>query len=453
MHTTHNFYKEMLAIAIPITIQNMIVSSLNTLDTVMIATLGSETIAGVGLANQVFFFFSMVCFGIATGSSVMISQFNGRRDLINVRRVNAISSLISIVVGLVLTVFAVIMPEKIIGLMIDDPAVIREGAKYLQWVAISYTITGFNFANGVAMRSTGNAKAPLVASLVSFVVNATMNYILIFGKLGLPAMGVVGAAIGTILARIAEMAVILYAETRIESPLRGKIKDMLTFPLAFRQSFFKITFPVIINESFWGLGQVLYNVAFAMVGTEATAAVQVVSAILNIAFVIVRGLSNACTIMLGNGIGRGEMDTIYPYAIRFLKLGAYFGLAFGALLALTPPITLGMFQNLSPDVYALAHRLLLFMAFFYVLKAINSIIIVGVLRGGSDTKYSMYLEMAAVWLVGVPLAFIGAGPLKLPIEWVVSLSSMDEVVKIIWGMRRIWSKKWIHVIDYHQEVA
>lgn len=446
MENKKEFYRGMLAIAIPIALQNLIVSSLNTLDTMMISNLGPEAIAGVGLANQVFFFFTMVVFGTATGSSVMIAQYHGRDDYPSLQKVNALSNIIAMGTALVFMFCALFIPHEIIGLMIDDPAVIDSGAQYLRAVAWTYPLTGISFVCGVALRSTGNARSPLIGSIIGFIFNAFFNYVLIFGKFGFPALGVVGAALGTIIARTAELLVILYAITRYDSPLYGPIKEMLNFKKEFIQRYMKVTVPVIINETLWGLGQVMYSVAYAMVGTNETAAIQVVVALQNLTFVLIRGLGNACTVILGNTIGKGLMDRVYPYAIRFLKMGAYIALIIGLFISLLPQIGLLLFPSLTPEVYQLCLTLLRYMGVIFILKALNSILIVGVLRGGGDTKFSLFLEMGSVWFVGVPLAFMGAALWHLPIQWVVILASTEEITKLSIGLLRVKSKKWIHEI-------
>lgn len=447
MLNSKDFYKEMLAIAIPIALQNLIVSSLNTLDTVMISTLGSAAIAGVGLANQVFFFYSMICFGTGTGSSVMISQYYGRRDFDNLKKVNALSNLIAFGTGIIFTLLAILIPQQLIGLMIKDPLVIEAGAKYLRLVALSYILTGFSFSTGISLRSTGNPKAPLVAAIVGFVCNAFFNYVFIFGKLGFPELGILGAAVGTIIARTAEASILLYVSTRYHCPLRGRLEELFDFSQEFIQRFIKITLPVIINETFWGLGQIMYSVAYANVGTDATAAIQIVIAIQNMAYVLVRGLSNSCTIILGKTIGQGLMDAVYPYAMRFFKLGTLLALIIALFIGLNPDLLLSFFGHLSPVVYNLSRTLLIFVGFLFTVRAFNSILVVGVLRGGGDTQYSMYLEMGSVWLVGVPLAFIGAVVLKLPIQWVFLMASMEEITKASFGLLRVRSKKWVHEIN------
>lgn len=442
-----HFYSQMLRIAVPIAIQNLIVSSLNTLDTMMISTLGSATIAGVGLANQVFFLFMLLCFGIGSGGSVMISQYHGRGDIESVRKTNFMASLTAIVAGLVFTIIAVGFPHQIIGLMIQDQSVIEQGAKYLRVVGWSYVITGFSLANGMSLRSIGNPRGPLFASIISFFFNAFFNYVFIFGALGFPELGVVGAGIGTIIARLVEVIVIIYVSRKYQGPLSGNLTTSMSFTLQEVKQFFTIASPVILNETMWALGQVMYSVAYAIVGTESTAAIQVVVSIQNLAFVIIRGLSNACSIMLGNSIGRGHLDRVQQYGIRFLKIGAITGVLIGSFLFLTPQVTLSIFGSLTPKVYNIAVSLLKVMGILFVVKSFNSILVIGVLRGGGDTRRSMLIELFCVWFIGVPLSFLGASIFHLPIEWVVILAATEEFVKTIFGLFRVKSNKWIHEIE------
>lgn len=445
--TRDDFYKVMLEIAIPVSLQSLVTSALNTLDTMMISSLGDATIAGVGLANQVFFFFIMMCFGISTGSSVMISQYWGRRDARNAQRVNGLATAIAAGLGLIFTLVAIFFSKGIMGLMTSDSEVIIEGARYLRVVAFTYVVSGLSFSLGNSLRSTGDPRTPLFASVVGFFLNAFFNYAFIFGAFGFPELGVVGAAVGTLIARTAEFLIILYVIRTYDGPLNTSIKNSLDFNPAFLDRFTQIVWPVIFNETFWALGQVLYSVAYAIVGREATAAVQVTVAIQNIAFVVVRGLGSSCTIMIGNNIGRGDIERSYDLAHRFLRIALTTGLMIGLVMALTPGVTLKLFSSLSPSVYVLATHLLQVMGLVFIVKSMNSVLVVGILRGGGDTRYSMILEMSCVWLVGVPLAFIGAIWFKLPIYFLVALVSAEEVVKFIMAMRRVHSRQWVHQID------
>lgn len=437
------FLKSMFAIAIPIALQNLVSSSLNMVDTLMISSLGQASISAVGLANQVFFFYILISFGINSGSSIFISQYWGREDVPSIRKVLGLALSISAFVGIIFTIAGFFFPEFIMKIFIKDPEVVKLGVDYLRIVSLSYLITAISFAYSVALRSTGRPGVPLQVSIISFLTNTFFNYILIFGKLGISPMGVKGAALGTLIARIVEIVFILITVYRNPGPLAATFKELLDWDKSFINRYLKTTYPVILNEGFWSLGQIMYSIAYARIGVEATAAVQIVSTIQNIFFVIIRGLANASTVMIGNKIGAGEKDEAYNYAIMFLSMATLSGLFLGMTMAITPDLTLSLFRNLDPGLYEVARKMLVIMGLIFVVRTFNATVIVGVLRGGGDTTYSMYLEMGAVWLVGVPLAFIGALLFKLPVYWVLALVASEEIVKAAIALPRVLSKKWI----------
>lgn len=437
------FLKSMLAIAIPIALQNLITSSLNMVDTLMISSLGESSIAAVGLANQVFFFYTLINFGINSGSSIFISQYWGREDIPNIKRVLGLALTLSTFTGILFTIAGLFFPEYIMKIFMDDAEVIRLGADYLRVVSLSYIITAIGFSYGIALRSTGRPRVPMIISAISFVTNATFNYILIFGKFGFPEMGVKGAALGTLIARIVEIGLILYVIYSTKGPLAATFEELIDWSKGFVNKYIITIAPVILNEGFWSLGQIMYTIAFAKIGQEATAAVQLTTTIQNIFFVLVRGLANACAVMVGNKIGAGDEEGAYDYGIQFLILSTLIGLVLGIIMALTPDLTLKVFRNLNPSLYHTAKRLLIVMGVSFFVKTFNSTSVVGVLRGGGDTNFSLFLEMGSVWLIGVPIAFIGALYLKLPVHWVFALVTLEEVVKFMVSLPRILSKKWI----------
>ncbi|NMA86930.1 MAG: MATE family efflux transporter [Tissierellia bacterium] len=440
----NNFYKEMIGIALPITLQNLIANSVNMLDTLMISSLGAQSLAAVGFANQVFFLYAVTIFGIATGSSIFVAQFWGKKDKNNIRRIIGISLVLSGLLGLIFTLAVIIFPESIMRIFSKDPEVIKLGMDYLAIIVFTYIITGISFTFSIASRSIGQAKMPMIVSIVSFVTNGIFNYLLIFGKFGFPKLGVRGAAYGTLIARVIELALVLYAiYSDRENPLAGSIGDMTDWNRDFFKRYLNTTYPVIINEALWSLGNVMYSIAYAKIGTNAAASVQILNVIYNLFMVLARGMANACTVMVGNKIGAEEEDIAIDYANRFLKLSTLIGGIMGFTLYIFSDNILGIFKNLEPEVYVMSKDLLIVLSIFFFIKAMNSTLIVGVLRGGGDTKFSMKLEMAAVWLVGVPLAFLGAVYLKLPVHLVVTLVYAEEVIKAAIGIPRVMSKKWV----------
>lgn len=442
-----SFYNIMLGIAIPITVQNLISTSLNMVDTVMIGRIGENELASVGIANQIFFLFILMAFGINSGASIFIAQYWGKKDVQNIRKVLGLTLILGGVVSLFFSIAAFFTPDFILGLFTEDPKVVEIGSKYLRIVSLSYIVTMVSFAYGFASRSVGQAKLPMYISAISLGINTLLNYLLIFGKLGFPMMGVEGAALATVISRVIEMSILLFVIYKNDETLAAKFSEMVAFSKPFIKKFFDTTLPVILNESFWSLGMVMYTAAYGRIGTGALAAIQIASTIQNIFLVINKGLANASAVMLGNQLGSNHKEKAIAYAFTFLFLGITVGLALGVIMYLCAPLTLYFFE-VSEGVYRDTIKIIIVMSIFMFIKIYNAIVIVGVLRSGGDTKFALILEIGSVWLIGVPLAFVGALLWKLPIYWVVFLVSLEEIVKAIVGLPRVLSTKWAkNVVD------
>lgn len=437
------FLKTMLAIALPIALQNLITSSVNMVDTLMISSLGQTSIAAVGLANQFFFFYILIVFGINSGSSIFIAQYWGKEDVTSIRKVLGLALSLSALVGIIFTAAALFFPQIIMRILINEPEVIRIGSDYLRIVSLSYIPTALAFAFSVALRTTGKPQIPMKISVISFFTNTFFNYILIFGKLGIPAMGVEGAAWGTVIARFVELGVTIYAVYAKNGVLAAGMKELFGWNKVFFNKYIKTTYPVILAEGAWSLGQVMYSIAYAKLGEEATAAIQITNTIQNVFFVLVRGMANACTVMVGSKIGGGNEEEAYEYAKNFMVLSIVLGLILGTIQALTPNLTLMLFRGIDQNLYDVSRNLLIVMGLTFVIRVLSSTGIVGILRGGGDTTFGMLLDAGTVWVVGVPIAFVGAMLLDIPVYLIYALVSIEELIKIILIIPRIISKKWI----------
>lgn len=436
------FYKTMITIAIPIAIQNLISSSLNMIDNLMISRLGVSELASVSLANQFFFLFVLLLFGINSGAGIFISQFWGRKDIKNIRRVLGIALISGGILSLIFSGFAYFTPKLIMSIFIKDIEVINLGSKYLKIASISYVITSITFAFSFASRSIGHAKLPMVVTSISLGINTLLNYLLIFGNFYFPQLGVEGAAIATLISRIIELTILLRVIYKKGYILAANFSELFDITKSFLKRFFNTTTPVILNEAVWSLGMTMYAIAYARIGEKATASIQIANNIQNIFMVISMGLGNACAVMIGNQIGSDNRKKALDYAKKYCFIGPIVGLIIGGLLYLLSPVILYLF-NTSSDVEGSVRKILLVMGIFMFIKVFNVVLIVGIFRGGGDTKFSLLLEAASVWLIGVPLAFLGAHIWNLPIYLVVLLVSFEEVVKAIIGIPRLISKKWV----------
>ena len=436
------FYKSILTIALPIAMQNLISNSLNMVDTMMIGKLGVTEIAAVGLANQFFFFFALILFGINSGAGIFIAQFWGREDVKNIRRMLGLCLITGILVAILFTIGGFFIPAHILRLFLKNNDVIKLGSNYLKIVCFSYILTTISFAYAFACRSIGKAKIPMYVSIIALLSNTLLNYVLIFGNFGFPKMGVEGAALATLLARGIELVLILGIIYKNNGVLAARMHELTDLSMAFIIRYFKTATPVILNEGFWALGMVMYSAAYAKIGKTELASAQIANTIQGIFLVVSMGIANATAIMIGNKIGAKEEKIGITYAKRFSIIAPLAGVIMGVSLFLTSPLILCFF-NLGAKAYNDTRGILIVMSIYMAIKVFNTTMIVGILRSGGDTKFALFLEVGSVWLVGVPLAFMGSLVWKLPIYYVVAVVSLEEIVKVSIGIPRIISKKWM----------
>ncbi|HDD62073.1 MAG TPA: MATE family efflux transporter [Chloroflexi bacterium] len=439
------FLNTMLKLAAPIMLQNLIFSSLNLVDGVMIGQLGESAVAAVGIANQIFFLVSLLFFGIGSGSAIFAAQYWGRKDTERIQSVLGLSLLMSIGGAVLFSLVAILLPVQVISIYSKDPAVISQGSVYLQIVAFSYVVTAITNSFAFVLRSTENVKLPLLTSLVALSLNTLMNYGLVLGNFGLPSLGVKGAAIATIVSRLIEVVLLLLIIYRRKLPVAAKLPALLNFKILSIKKFFNTTLPVIATEIIWSFGITTYNMVYARIGTESIAAVNIAGTLDRIIFVVFIGMGNACAIMIGNRIGAQENELATDYAKKYLLLGAIGASALGLIMFLfvTPLLS---FYKVSAATIDLTVKLIGLMALSLPVRSLNLILLIGVLRAGGDTRVAFFIDAGSVWVVGVPMAFIGAYVLGLPVHWVYLMVLADEAVKLVFGLYRFFSQRWINYL-------
>lgn len=437
------FLKTLFKLALPIALQNLILSSLNLVDTIIIGGLGEYAIAGVGIANQYFFLLNLVLFGVVSGSSIFTAQYYGDNDIPNIKRILGISIITSGTAAFIFFIVGFFFNSQIISIFSTDKVVISIGSEYLRIIVFSYVITAITFSYSFTLRSIGQVKIPMIISIIALAINTILNYLLVYGYFGMPKLGTNGSALATLIARTIEMILMITVVYSQKLIIAAKVREMLDLSLDFVKNFFKITAPVILNESMWSLGVSMYAIAYARMGTEVIASTNIAATIERITWVIFMGLGNACAVMIGNKIGEGNEDEAYLLAKRFIILCPILAILAGLIVFFTSGWTLSVYK-VSPTVYNYSHNILMVFSIFLVAKVINYVSVIGIFRSGGDTKFCLILDTGGVWLIGVPLAFLGGLVLKLPIHFVYVLVYLEEVVKLMFCIPRIISKKWIN---------
>lgn len=437
------FYKLLVSLCIPIIIQNLISTSVNIIDTVMISSLGEASVASIGVANQYFFLFNMTLSGLTGGAGLFISQFFGKNDANNIKKVTGLNVLLGIILGLLFFVPAFIFPKFIIHFFSYDTEVVNLCIEYFSIIAFCYPLIAVSTVFSMGSRSIRNPKLGMICSAVALISNIILNYGLIFGNLGLPALGVRGAAIATVIARFIEFSLLIGYVYIVKKDyvLKFTIKNLKSIDKQFINTFFEKSTPILLNDSGWAIGTVLYSVAYAKAGTSAIAASQIATSTGNFFIMTAVCVAIGASIMLGNELGADNKEVAIDYAKKFSKIVFIVGTLFGILLILNIPTLLKMFSvsdNLAPDII----KIFVIMGLLMGLKSFNTLLIIGILRSGGDTKYSLFLELGCMWLVSLPLTFIFA--IKgAPIYVLVLLTYSEEIVKFIFGVPRALSKRWV----------
>lgn len=442
-------FKTFMVIAVPLALQNLMMTSVNLVDNLMIGALGDTAIATVNLANQFFFIFSLMLFGMGSGSAVLLSQFWGKGDKSGMRRIAGLTFVLGLFVGLIFGAFAFICPELIMKIFSEDPAVIAGGKIYIRIIAATYPLTAATTVISYFLKSTEEVKIPLYGSIFSIAVNIIFNYFLIFGTFGFPRLGIAGAAYATLLARIIECIYVYVASFIKIDFLRQNLKDYVSFSKDLLLSFFKIACPVILNETLWSLGISLYSAIYSRIGqtpeecTAAVAAVYVSSLAEKLASVFIFGMSHAVSIIIGKEIGSGRIKRARYNAAQFGLISILVGIVFGVFMVAIMPLFISLFAvSAQAEVYA--RNLIIIMALSLPVKNFTLVNIVGVLRGGGDTVFSCVLDVSGVWFIGLPSALIAGFVLGLPLEFVFSCTLIEEVFKFFVLYKRVKSGKWVH---------
>lgn len=442
-----NFLKTLFVIALPIILQNFFSSFVNMLDTIMVGQLGSIDIAAVGLANQIFFVLNIVLFGTVSGGSIFMTQFWGKKDIQGIHRTMGITLIMSFFVSLVFFSVAFFAPGFCLSLYTKDYEVIKRGAEYLRCVAPSYFFFGIGFAFAHAERSIERVKIPMVATTTSVLINAVLNYFLIFGiKIGgnqiIPAMGIIGAAIATNIARFIEFLILIIIPYARHYEIAAKFSQYFKSQPGFLAKYVRICLPVLINESLWGIGQSIQNSIYAHAGTDIIAAFNIQSTISNLIWTFFIGCGNACAIIIGKKIGEGMYDEAKKLAkkITFFMIGC----ATCAGIFLFPlSMCLKYFFKVEPEVIHMAQVFLWIAICLYPLWSIGMSMVVGVCRSGGDTIFALIIDVGFMWMVSLPLGFCAVYFWHLPFWAIYLCVHTEDFLKATFGLIRLFSGKWL----------
>ena len=424
--TRSGFYKKMFSLAIPIALQQLLTSCAQLVDTAMTVGLGNVSTAAIGVAGRWGFLLNLALFGISSGAATMTAQFWGINDRRSIRRSYGIGLILALAVGALYTVLVLAIPEQMMRVFTSEEEVIAAGVQYLQAVAPYGIFVAISLVTSTVMRSTEDVHTPLICSIASVATNTVLNYILIYGKLGFPALKLRGAAIATAIAMVVQAVLLFVIGNAKKNIIHAPIGEFFKKDIDFFKKFLRVCVPIMLNELLWGIGTNVYAMVYARQGSENYAAYTIFSSIEQIAFVFFVGICHACSIMTGKAVGAGKADEAYSMGKRFIKLVPLLGVLTGvAMIFLRNPLLL---------IYSL----------WIGVRNISYVCVVGIFRAGGDTKIGMFLDIGALFLFSIPivttLGFLTDVPFYVLI---IAMYIAEDTPKSLLCLIRFKSRKWI----------
>jgi putative MATE family efflux protein len=445
-----SFYRNLLAIAIPISLQNLIVFSVSLSDTVMLSHAGQadELVSAASLAGQTLFLLVMVIFGISSGGVVLASQYWGKGDVGTIRKIAAMILQMGIIASALMATAVLLFPSQVMTIFTKEAVVIEKGAEYLSIVGWSYFLIGISLVLMSMLRSIEVVKIALFADITALVISVSLNWVLIFGNLGFPELGIRGAAISTLTARIISFLIFTTYVFLIDKKLKLRIKNIFSFNLPLFKDILKYGFPVLFAQVTWALGMTVSAVIVGHIDYttgDFIAAYAAIGVIYQLFMVAMFGAANASQIIVGKEIGTGlpgSKENARHKADTLLKIGIMMGFLNCSFILLSRNIIIKAF-TFSPETEMLAKELLVYVAFVALIASIAIMTFGGIFRGGGDTRFCMIVEITCMWGVAIPLAALSAFVFTLPVPLVYAAMKSHEFIKIFISLTRIRSGKWV----------
>lgn len=436
-----SFNKDILRLAVPIVLQNIVTTAVNSADVIMLGFVGQDALSAGSLANQVMFILNLVYTGISSGVIMLAAQYWGKKDTKTIEHIMGIGMQLSMFISSMFFIMAFFFPHILMRIFTNDVNLITAGIPYLRMVSFSYLFMSFSQVYLCAMRSIERVNFSTVTNAVALILNIILNAVFIFGLFGAPKLGIIGVALATVIARGVEFTICVI-DNFIPKAIHFHIKNVLEINKILFFDFMKYSLPAFGNEIVWGVAFSMYSVIMGHLNSDIVAANAVVVVARNLGTVACFGIANAGAIILGKSIGSGNTDTIKSDSSRFVKITSISAILGGIVIFLLRPVFFSM-TDLTPTAQSYLSIMLFINMYYIVGQAFNTAMICGVFRSGGDSKWGFFCDIVDMWCYSVPLGFISAFVLKLPPMLVYFLICTDEFVKIPFVYKHYKSYKWL----------
>lgn len=437
-----NFYKRVFVLVLPMALQNLINVGVSATDVIMLGRVGEKVLSGCSMGGQIFWILSLFLFGSTSGASVLIAQYWGKKNLEAIEKIMGIVVLLTTSIGLLFMIAALLIPERLMLLFTNDAEVIEQAVLYIRIVAFTYPISAFTMTYLNMLKSIERVTISTIVYGSSLLINILVNAVLIFGLLGFPAMGIQGAAVGTLIARLVELFILIFYVNRYKPEVKVKWNYVIHTDTVLWKDFLYFASPVILNEVLWGAGYSANTAIVGRLGSGVVAANSVVQVARQLSMVVGFGIAAATAIMIGKAIGEGRKDIAEEYGKRFTVLGLLCGIGGAAvILLLRPVIVWGM--GFEGETARYLKLFLCMMSAYVIGQSVNSTWVVGIFRSGGDTRFGMILDMTTMWFGSIVFSALAAFVFHAPVPVVYAILLSDEFIKVPFCLWRYRKKVWL----------
>lgn len=422
------FYKQLFTLVIPIAFQNFMTAAVSASDAIMLGVNSQESLSAISLAGQIQFVLNLFLAALMIGTTILAAQYWGKGDRVSVEKILAIVLKFSFVISLLFFFAAVFGSRMLMRIFTPETVLIEMGAQYLRVVGVSYLLTGISQIYLCIMKNSGRTLKSTVIGSSAMILNIVLNAILIFGVWKIPAMGIIGAALATVISRALEL-LWAFAESLKKDRIRLRLNYIRNSDKLLQRDFLRYTFPVMGNELIWGCAFTMYSVIMGHLGGDAVAANSIANIVKNLIACMCMGIGAGGGIIVGNELGRGALGKAREIGDRLCKLSVISGAVSGLILLGLSPCILH-FANLSAVAHGYLTGMLYMCSYYLIGKSVNSTVIAGIFCAGGDSKFGLICDTVTMWGVMVPLGMIAAFYFKLPVLVVYFILNMDEMVKL-----------------------
>lgn len=446
------FYKKTFHLMVPVVLQQLITIGVNFFDNLMVGSFGEVQIAAAAFSNQFYSFFQMVCMGLGSGAVVMSSQFWGRKDITSMRTVSALALRVTLAICAVFTVIAAGAPAMLLGIFTNDAVVIQVGTPYLRLIALTLLLSGISSTVTYLLRSVGEVRVPLIGSTVAFGANIFFNWVFIFGKFGAPRLELVGAAVGTVIARVLEFMIVFGYFIMKDKVFSFRLKHFWLSAKSMHQQYVQYSMPVLISDTLLGLSLSLVSIILGHVGSSISAANAIINSVSQVTTVLNTGMAGASAIVVGNTIGEGNIEKAKRESNTYVILSILFGIVVILPLLLVERPYVGLY-NITEETRRITHGMMLVTCAMMPIQTMAYVTSKGILRGGGDTRFLLLADSSMVWFVSLPLGALASFVWHMSPTWIYFFLRVEFPLKGIICFIRFCSGKWIKIIKGQEEAV